>query len=99
MAQTAQSAIKLPKTVYAMFTGQINQEALQRLFQGFGLVSNSGVLALHLLFQSTGGFVNEGIALYNFLRAVPLQLHLYNGGSVASIAAIAFLGAQRRYAS
>jgi ATP-dependent Clp protease, protease subunit len=94
-----QTAAALPKTVYGMFTGQINQEHLQRIFQGFGAASNSGVVALHAYFQSTGGFVNEGIALYNFFRTLPFELHLYNGGSVASIAAVAFLGAKHRYAS
>ncbi len=97
--QMAPATPPLPTTVYAMFTGPVNQESLQRIFQGFGAASTSGVISLHALFQSTGGLVNEGVALYNFFRTLPFVLHLYNGGSVASIAAIAFLGAQHRYAT
>lgn len=55
--------------------------------------------ALHLQFQSTGGFIGDGVFLYNFFRALTLDLTIYNSGSVASIAAIAFLGAKHRKVS
>ncbi|MBZ5586918.1 MAG: ATP-dependent Clp protease proteolytic subunit, partial [Acidobacteriia bacterium] len=57
------------------------------------------VTQLHVLFQSGGGYIADGICLYNFFRALTLDLTLYNGGSVSSIAAIAFLGAQHRKTS
>jgi ATP-dependent Clp protease, protease subunit len=49
-----------------------------------------------LLFQSTGGTVSDGVCLYNFFRSLPIGLTLYNSGSVASIAVIAYLGAKKR---
>jgi ATP-dependent protease ClpP protease subunit len=35
----------------------------------------------------------------NFFRTMPIDLHVYNGGTVASVATIAFVGAKYRYAS
>lgn len=46
-----------------------------------------------------GGNVNDGVALYNFFRALPVDLTLYNVGSVASAAVIAYLGAKERKVS
>jgi ATP-dependent Clp protease, protease subunit len=51
---------------------------------------------VHILFQSAGGNVGDGIALYNFLRTCPVDLTLYNVGTVASVGVIIFLGANRR---
>jgi ATP-dependent Clp protease protease subunit len=52
-----------------------------------------------LLFQSNGGLVGDGICLHNFFRALPIELTLYNVGSIASIAVTAYLGAKHRKAS
>jgi len=54
---------------------------------------------LHILFQSSGGSVTHGVLLYNFLRTFPTDVTLYNGGSLSSIAVIAFLGAKHRRVS
>ena len=48
------------------------------------------------MIQSTGGTVCEGVYLYNFFRAYPNPISLYNGGQVCSSAVTAFLGAPRR---
>jgi ATP-dependent Clp protease, protease subunit len=60
---------------------------------------NSGVKTVDSIFHTTGGMIADGVALYNYFRAVPIDLHLYNIGSVSSIGVIAFLGARHRYAS
>jgi ATP-dependent Clp protease protease subunit len=70
-----------------------------RLLGNLNGATQGGVTELHLLIQSSGGMVGDGISLYNFFRSLPLDLHVYNTGTVASIAAIAFLGAKRRYTS
>ena len=54
---------------------------------------------IHLLFQSTGGFIGDGICLYNFFRALPIDLTIYNCGTVQSAACTAYLGAKRRKVS
>lgn len=81
-----------------MFCGTIEQGSVQRIFAGLTLATQK-IKHLHLLFQSTGGFIGEGICLYNFFRAMPIELTLYNVGTVSSIAAVAFLGARNRKAS
>jgi ATP-dependent Clp protease, protease subunit len=91
--------VQVPKTVYATFVGPIDQTSLSRIFQNFGGAVTGKVETVHLLFQSTGGMISDGISLYNFFIGLPLSLHIYNTGSVQSIAVIAYLGAERRYVS
>lgn len=88
-----------PLEVYATFAGNIDQAACQRIFQAIANGTANKVTHIHLLFQSTGGFVADGVCLYNFFQSLPIVLTIYNVGSVQSIAAIAFLGAQQRVVS
>jgi ATP-dependent Clp protease protease subunit len=96
---SAPSTQILPAEVYGVFSDQINQASVQRIFQNLALATNAGVKHAHILFHSTGGLVPDGIALYNLFRALPIELTLYNPGSVQSIAVIAYLGAKHRKAS
>jgi ATP-dependent Clp protease protease subunit len=89
----------LPPEVYGVFCGSINQDSAQKITATIGVASNGGVKHIHLLFQSTGGTINEGIYLHNLFKSLPLKLSLYNGGQVSSIAAVAYLGTQSRKAS
>src|SRR3989344_2361141 len=54
---------------------------------------------LYFLFSSPGGDVNAGIALYNFLKAVPPKVVMHNMGSVDSIGTVIFLSGEERYAA
>lgn len=85
--------------VYAAFVGVIDQPAAQRIVQGITTAMANRVTHLHLLFQSAGGFVGDGVFLYNFFRALSLPLTIYNLGGVYSIGTIAYLGAERRKVS
>jgi len=89
----------LPSEIWATFSGQINAEALQRITKAFDIAMNNKVKALHLFFHSMGGFVGDGVAMYNYFKAVPFDLTLYNPGVVSSIGVIAYLGAPHRIAS
>lgn len=89
----------LPATVYATFSGAIDQGSLSRIFQGFAGATQNGAQTLHVLFQSGGGLVDDSVALYNFLRTFPLELHFYNTGAVQSGAALAWLAVQHRHVS
>ena len=51
---------------------------------------------LHLLLSSPGGDVSAGIALYNYLRAIPVEVLTYNIGMVASIANVIFMAAESK---
>jgi len=53
-----------------------------------------------MMFQSWGGFVGDGVMLYNFFKSLSIvDLSLYNSGQICSAAVIAYLGAKRRVAS
>jgi len=54
---------------------------------------------LYFLFSSSGGNVDPAIALYNFLRALPVEIVMHNTGNIDSIGNIVFLAADTRYAS
>jgi ATP-dependent Clp protease protease subunit len=85
--------------VFATFCGMIDHAAVQRIFSGFATGMGLGVKRIHLLFQSDGGVVGDGVCLYNYFRTLPIDLTLYNAGSVRSIATIAYLGAKGRKTS
>ena len=85
-----------PKELYGMFAGPIDQAAAQRISNAMSFAINNGVEGIHLLFQSGGGNVGDGIYIFNLFRSLPISLTLYNAGSIASVAVIAYLGAAKR---
>jgi ATP-dependent Clp protease, protease subunit len=89
----------IPETVYATFAGMIDNQSLARIFQSFAAASQGGAKEVHLLFQSTGGTIADGLSLYRYFDALPLTLHIYNTGSVQSVAVLAYLGATFRHTS
>ena len=84
---------------YFGFTGAIESAGVSRLAGALNAAVNDGIETVHLAFSSSGGYVADGIYLYNHIRALPLHLVLYNTGSVSSIAVSAFLAAEERYCS
>jgi ATP-dependent protease ClpP protease subunit len=94
-----QPAPTVPPDVYAFFVGPIDNGAVQRLMNNIGAAQGNGHVHVHLLFHSPGGAPSDGIALYNFFRALTIDLTLYNVGSVASAAVTAYLGAKNRKTS
>lgn len=52
---------------------------------------------LYLLMSSEGGSVEDGIALFNLLRVLPVKLITVNMGQIASAANVPFLAAQSRW--
>ncbi|KRA97883.1 hypothetical protein ASD83_12460 [Devosia sp. Root685] len=87
------------ETAYFGFTGPIEPAGVGRLAGALNSAINSGVSLVHLAFSSSGGYVADGVYLYNHIRALPLELVIYNTGSVSSIAVSVFLGAQQRFCS
>ncbi len=101
MTLPAQQHPVQPTEVYAAFSGGIDQSSLHRIFGAFATATGAGMNArhVHLLFESYGGVVGDGVCLYNYLRGLPIGLTLYNAGAVQSIAVIAYLGARERKTS
>jgi ATP-dependent Clp protease, protease subunit len=86
--------------VFAVFADDINQQGAARIVQGITHVMGAGHKHAHVMFHSWGGFVGDGVMLYNFFSALSsLELSLYNSGQVSSAAITAYLGAKRRVAS
>jgi len=89
-----------PQEIYAIFCGDIDSANTQKLVNGLtGLSASGNCKTIHLLFQSWGGFVGDGVFLYNLMKDFPLDIVLYNAGHVASAGVTAFLGARRRKAT
>jgi ATP-dependent protease ClpP protease subunit len=86
--------------VYVVFVDDINQVNTNRIVAGLTVAMAQGHTRVHVMFQSFGGFVGDGIMLYNLFRTMTsLQVSLYNAGQVSSAAVIAYLGAKRRVAT
>lgn len=85
----------------AWFTlsGDVNSDMVHRVFEAVAEMAADGLDTAHVLVQSNGGYVSDGLCLYNFLSNSPVEFVMYNGGAVASIAVIVYLAGARRYAS
>jgi len=89
----------MPNPLFATFCSAINESSAQLFSNNLARAVQGKFTELHLSLQSTGGFVGDGIYLYNLLKASPIPVIAYNLGSVQSVATIAFLGASKRIAS
>jgi ATP-dependent Clp protease protease subunit len=85
--------------VYGVFGGPIDQNAIERFFRSLPRLTKHPRARVHLLFQTVGGYVGDGVCLYNFFRTFPRDLIVYNAGNISSIGVIAYLGAARRRCS
>ena len=91
-----QSKPSSPEEMWAIYCGDINAANTAKLISGLVTVGAAGTKRVHLLFHSWGGFVGDGVFLYNAIKKLPLELVLYNAGQVASAATLAYLGAHGR---
>ncbi|WP_165405964.1 ATP-dependent Clp protease proteolytic subunit [Bradyrhizobium genosp. SA-3] len=95
-----QQSAPTTNSIYAVFAGGIDTQAVAKFFNSMTSAQNIAQNPeLHILFQSWGGNVSDGVCLYNFFRTFPVDLTLYNAGNVSSIATIAYLGAKKRKVS
>ncbi len=89
----------LTPELYLTLAGRVDEELVQRLLRHMAAAVSDGVEHVHLMIESTGGIVSDGIAMYNYLRGLPLRLTTYNIGTVQSIAVILFLAGTHRKAA
>lgn len=88
-----------PNEAWFTLSGDVNSDMVHRVFEAVAAMTEDGITTAHVLVQSNGGYVSDGLCLYNFLARAPTEFHMYNAGAVASIAVILFLSGTRRYAS
>jgi ATP-dependent protease ClpP protease subunit len=84
---------------YATFVGEINVTSARSLTNKLSVATQGGTSALHVVLQSVGGNVGEGVYLHNLIEGFPLPITFYNIGSICSAAVMAYLGAPRRLAT
>lgn len=87
-------------TAYISYYDAINEQKTKRFMEACAqIIAQTHATQLYFLFSSTGGSVDAGIAMYNFLRALPVSIVMHNTGSMDSIANVVFLSADERYAN
>ena len=88
------------KTIYVNFFDSISDVKVKAVMGAVSEIINQRKPdVIYCLFSSSGGQVEAGITLYNFLRSLPIEIIMHNTGSIDSIANIIFLSANTRYAS
>jgi ATP-dependent protease ClpP protease subunit len=61
-----------------------------------GVLQQSDFGTLTILFSSEGGSTDQSMALYNFIRQLPVPIHMHAVGHVGSAAFPVFLAADKR---
>lgn len=87
------------KEAWFTLSGDVNSDMVHRVFEAVSMMTEDGIETAHILVQSNGGYVSDGLCLYNFLANSPIKIVMYNGGAVASIAVILYLSGTERYCS
>ena len=85
--------------IYISFASAVNPQTAQVLMGALTNAVNKGCAKIHLLLSTPGGTTAEGITLYNFIRALPVPVFIYNMGRVDSIGNVMFQAGTRRIAS
>ncbi len=80
----APQAPAVPEIVYAAFCGDIAQITAAKVVAGLTNVMAAKSKHVHLLFQTAGGYVGDGVFLYNLFRTISVELTLYNVGQISS---------------
>jgi ATP-dependent protease ClpP protease subunit len=92
--------IQPPKIIYINFYDGINESKVKTLMGMLSqMVASNKPETLYFLFSSPGGSVDAGIVLYNFLRALPVEIIMHNTGTIASIGSVIYMAGSKRYAA
>ena len=87
-------------TFYVSFIDGIDNAKVQQIMTiCSNILDQYNPLNIYFMISSGGGDVDAGIALYNFLKALPVQIVMHNIGTIDSIANVVFLAGDERYAS
>ena len=85
--------------IYVKFSSPINPQTSQNLMNFLSDQINKGQKEFYFLMSSPGGSVNDGVVLYNFIRALPAKIVMHNIGIIDSIANVVFLAVDERYSN
>jgi ATP-dependent Clp protease, protease subunit len=87
------------KIAYLGYTGAMDSDGVGRIASALNKAVNGRFDEVQLCFSSLGGYVSDGIYLYNHIRGLPINMVIHNTGSVSSIAVAVFVAAHERYCS
>jgi len=76
-----------PNDVWLAFAGVLDLHIARALVAELNNALVAGVERVHLLLQSPGGSVNEGVFLFNYFNALPIEILAYYCGFIGSAAA------------
>jgi ATP-dependent Clp protease protease subunit len=88
-----------PKTVYVVFSAEINAHTTESLLAVAANCVNQKVEEVQLLLSTPGGGVAQGMNIYSVLRGMPFKLVTHNVSNVDSIGNVVFLAGESRYAT
>jgi len=88
------------KVVYINYFDQIDEPRTKGIMSICAqLIAQQKPDRLYFLFASPGGSVNAGVALYNYLKALPCKITMHNISTIDSIATVIFLAGDERFAA
>lgn len=88
-----------PETFYINFHDAIDDVRVRAIMDVCtNIIQQVNPKHLYFALSSPGGSVAAGVALYSFLRSLPVKLTMHNIGAVDSIATAVFMAAETRRA-
>jgi ATP-dependent Clp protease, protease subunit len=87
------------KVTYYGYTGLIDSASVSKLCGALNVAANNQQDCIYLCLSSPGGFVADGIFLYNHIRGLAVEVIIHATGTIASIATAAFVAGSTRYSS
>ena len=78
------------KSCCISFNGPINPVTSSPLMGALANATNDGYEEVHLLLNTPGGAVPDGIAIYNYIQSIPPHVIIYNIGCVNSIGNVVY---------
>lgn len=87
------------KPVCISFMSPVMNQTASAFMAALANVVNEGHDDVHVFLSTPGGSVADGIAVYNFMMALPVHISTYNLGTVDSIGNVVFQGGRYRVAA
>lgn len=99
-APTPPAPVPAVKIAYLGYCGLIDSAGVTKIAQTLNTVVNDASYGgIYLCLASNGGYVGDGVYLYNHIRGLPKPITMHNTGTVASIATTLFAAGEHRICS
>lgn len=85
-----------PLPYHASLVGMVDHAMTERVAKIIVAMRGSGVTRARIAVHSDGGYLADGIAIYNLLRGSGVDIHMHCVGNVASAAVYVFLAGRTR---